>query len=77
MRKKEREKMQVTELAWLNSTPYPCILLMVAQGPIRRQRKKNLTIGLVYCREVAELDNNLSSCVRPFEERYRVTQRTG
>ena len=31
-------------------------------------------MGLVYCREVAELDNSLSSCVRQVEERYRVEE---
>ena len=65
----------MTELAWLNSPSYPCIWVMVAQGPIRGQRRKRkLTVDLVYCREVAELDDSLSSCMRQVEERYRVEQ---
>ena len=32
-------------------------------------------MGIVYCREVAGLDDSLSSCMRQVEERYRVEER--
>mgnify|MGYP006906398873 CR=1 FL=1 len=44
-----------------------------SQGTLSR-RKRKLTVGIVYCREVAGLDNSLSSCMRQVEERYRVEE---
>ena len=32
-------------------------------------------MGIIYCREVAGLDDSLSSCMRQVEERYRVEDR--
>ena len=45
-----------------------------SQGTHSR-RKRKLTVGIVYCREVAGLDDSLSSCMRQVEERYRVVER--
>jgi hypothetical protein len=45
-----------------------------SQGTLSR-RKRKLTVGIVYCREVAGLDDSLSSCMRQVEERYRVEER--
>ena len=45
-----------------------------SQGTHSR-RKRKLTVGIVYCREVAGLDDSLSSCMRQVEERYRVKER--
>ena len=42
-----------------------------SQGTHSRRNRK-LTVGIVYCREVAGLDDSLSSCMRQVEERYRV-----
>ena len=47
-----------------------------SQGTHSR-RKRKLTVGIVYCREVAGLDNSLSSCMRQVEERYRVEEPEG
>ena len=66
---------QVTELAWLNSTSYPGIWIMVAQVPIRGKRRewKQLWASIHY-KEVAGLENIWSSCVTQVEERDWVEQ---
>ena len=44
-----------------------------SQGTHSR-RKRKLTVGIVYCREVRGLDDSLCSCMRQVEERYRVEE---
>ena len=45
-----------------------------SQGTHSR-RKRKLTVGIVYCREVAGFDDSLSSRMRQVEEKYRVEER--
>ena len=44
-----------------------------SQGTHSRRMGK-LTAGIVYCREVAGLDDSLSSCMRQVGERYMVEE---
>ena len=68
--------LQVTKLAWLNSTSYPGMWLMVAQGPVQGQGRERRMMAVVFffCREGAGPEDSLSSCARQVEERYRAEQ---
>ena len=67
--------LQVTKLAWLNSTSYPGMWLMVAQGPAQgKGRERMLAVVFFFCREGAGPEDSLSSCARQVEERYRAEQ---
>ena len=61
----------MTKLAWLNSTSYPGMWLMVAQG---QGRERMMAVVFFFCREGAGPEDSLSSCVRQVEERYRAEQ---
>ena len=64
----------MTKVAWLKSTSYPGMWLMVAQGPVKDWRKRKLAMGFVSCREGAGPEDSRTSCVRQVEERYRAEQ---
>ena len=46
-----------------------------SQGTHSRKSRK-LTVGIVYCREVAGLDDSLSSCMRQVVELERVREQS-
>ena len=65
----------MTKLAWLNSTSYPGMWLMVAQGPAQGQgRERMLAVVFFFYREGEGPEESLSSCARQVEERYRAEQ---
>ena len=67
--------LQVTKLAWLNSTSYPGMWLMVAQGPAQgKGRERMLAVVFFFYREGEGPEDSLSSCARQVEERYRAEQ---
>ena len=46
----------MTKLAWLNSTSYPGMWLMVAQGPVQGQgRERMMAVVFFFCTEGRDL----------------------
>ena len=70
---RKKASLQGTKLAWLRSASYTGLWLMATQGTVQGQMKeRKLAVGQVSCREIAGLEDWLSSCVRQVEVRLMV-----
>ena len=61
----------MTKLAWLKSTSYPGMWLMVAQGLVKDWRKRKLAIGFVSFSKYkipCKLAQNFSKCQRVYRD---------